>query len=120
MTLQEIQSAITKLAPSEIAELADWLTEYQAGLWDRQIEEDSKSGKLDKLLLESIQSPTYPVTEETWVDIKREVRERHASRDDKTSLENGRRAACPTNEETTCSFDCAQDDAIEISPRWSK
>lgn len=53
MSTQEIQEAIAKLPTSEKESLWHWMrraaeTEWQA--WDRQIEEDSRTGKLDKLL----------------------------------------------------------------------
>ena len=48
-TLAEIQSAVAKLAPAELAKLQEWLAEYRAELWDRQIEEDFAAGRLDEL-----------------------------------------------------------------------
>ena len=30
--------------------LAEWLAAYQADLWDKQIEGDAKSGRLDKFV----------------------------------------------------------------------
>lgn len=48
-TVEEIkQACATKLTVGERAELAHWLQEFDDD-WDRQIEEDAKSGKLDKL-----------------------------------------------------------------------
>ena len=44
-TLAEIQSAVAKLAPAELAKLQEWLAEYRAELWDRQIEEDFAAGR---------------------------------------------------------------------------
>ena len=35
-----IEVAITQLPPKDVAKLADWLADYQAELWDRQIEAD--------------------------------------------------------------------------------
>lgn len=48
--LEKIEQEIASLDPADIRKLADWLAEYQAGLWDRQIEADAKAGKLDKLV----------------------------------------------------------------------
>jgi flagellar motor switch protein FliG len=48
--LEKIEQAIAELRPEDVQALADWLAEYQADLWDRQIEQDSKSGLLDKLV----------------------------------------------------------------------
>jgi hypothetical protein len=50
MTIEEIQSAISQLSPSEIARLARWLEEFKAGLWDKQIENDIAAGRLDSLI----------------------------------------------------------------------
>jgi hypothetical protein len=48
-TVQEIETAIQKLKPQEIREVADWLQELREELWDRQIDADVKAGRLDKL-----------------------------------------------------------------------
>lgn len=47
--LEKIEQDIASLDPADIRKLADWLADYQAALWDRQIEADAKAGKLDKL-----------------------------------------------------------------------
>jgi len=48
-TVQEIETAIQKLKPQEINEVADWLQELREELWDKQIDADAKAGRLDKL-----------------------------------------------------------------------
>jgi hypothetical protein len=50
MTVQELEKAIAKLSPAELAELRAWFYEYDMDAWDRQIARDSESGKLDKLV----------------------------------------------------------------------
>jgi len=50
MDVKEIESAIARLPPSELAELARWFEEYHARVWDEQIEQDFKAGKLDGLI----------------------------------------------------------------------
>jgi len=55
MDVKEIESAIAQLPPSELAELAKWFEEFQAQLWDRQLEQDVKSGRLDALFEEAKQ-----------------------------------------------------------------
>jgi hypothetical protein len=52
MGVRDIETAITQLSAHEVAKLADWFAEYQAQLWDRQIEEDLDAGRLDRLLEE--------------------------------------------------------------------
>lgn len=49
MSVQEIETAITKLPTPELAQLAAWFEEFQADQWDRQIEADALAGRLDAL-----------------------------------------------------------------------
>ena len=49
-TVQEIEPAITQLEPKKIHAVADWLQEYREKLWDKQVEADAKTGKLDSLI----------------------------------------------------------------------
>ena len=48
--LSEIEAAIKQLPDSDIRQLAAWLEEYLERMWDKQIENDLTSGKLDKLI----------------------------------------------------------------------
>jgi hypothetical protein len=48
-TLNEIEAAIAKLPTSEFRKLLQKLNEREAAEWDRQIEEDAKDGRLDRL-----------------------------------------------------------------------
>lgn len=50
MSIQELEAAIKKLSTKELACLTTWIIDYQEQIWDRQIEEDLDSGKLDQLL----------------------------------------------------------------------
>jgi hypothetical protein len=50
MDIKDIESAIAQLPPSELAELAKWFEEFQAGVWDEQLAQDVKAGRLDSLL----------------------------------------------------------------------
>ena len=45
----EIKQAILNLSEEEYAEMVDWLYSLEEGEWDRQIEADAASGKLDFL-----------------------------------------------------------------------
>lgn len=49
MSVKEIELAIEQLPPAELSELAQWFEEFHAQAWDKQIEQDIKAGKLDKL-----------------------------------------------------------------------
>jgi hypothetical protein len=48
-TLHEIEQAIRDLGPQDLAALRQWFAEYDAELWDRQIEQDVAAGRLDRL-----------------------------------------------------------------------
>ncbi len=49
-TLPEIEAAIRNLPKGDVRQLSVWLQEYLDEMWDRQIEADAASGKLDKLI----------------------------------------------------------------------
>ncbi len=53
MNIKEIESAIAQLPPSDLAELAKWFEEYHAQVWDEELEQDVKSGRLDALIKEA-------------------------------------------------------------------
>ena len=48
-TVTEIEAAIAKLAPPKFRVLLHKLNERDAAEWDRQIEDNARSGKLDRL-----------------------------------------------------------------------
>jgi hypothetical protein len=50
MSIEEIESAIAQLPPSDVAKLAKWFAEFQAQMWDRQMEKDVEAGRLDALI----------------------------------------------------------------------
>jgi hypothetical protein len=47
MSVEELQSAIARLSPEEVARFADWFENFVADQWDRQIEADILAGRLD-------------------------------------------------------------------------
>ena len=53
MDVKEIETAIAQLPPAQVAELAEWFEEFHARIWDRQLEQDLKAGRLDSLLKEA-------------------------------------------------------------------
>jgi len=55
MDVKEIETAIAQLPAAEVAKLAAWFEEFHAQLWDAQIEQDLKAGRLDSLLREADQ-----------------------------------------------------------------
>jgi hypothetical protein len=52
-TRLEVESAIKQLPEDEVRDLAKWLQGYLDEMWDRQIEEDLASGKLDHLIAQA-------------------------------------------------------------------
>jgi|GEM_PF-417264 hypothetical protein len=52
MTIAEIEKAITELSKQDLIRFSEWFDEYYNEMWDKQIEEDVKLGKLDALLAE--------------------------------------------------------------------
>jgi hypothetical protein len=52
MTVQEIEETIMQLPLEELIKLATWFDEYSAEVWEKQIEEDLDSGRLDTILKE--------------------------------------------------------------------
>ena len=51
--VEEIQSAIRALSPEEYARLQRWFTKRNWESWDREIQDDAVSGKLDFLIEEA-------------------------------------------------------------------
>jgi hypothetical protein len=47
MSVQELESAVTRLSAEELARFHQWFEEYVADQWDRQIEADSRAGRFD-------------------------------------------------------------------------
>jgi hypothetical protein len=52
--VEEIKTAVTHLSPPELQDFSTWYKQFEAELWDKQIEEDIKAGKLDKLAEEAL------------------------------------------------------------------
>ena len=48
-TIQDLQSAVSKLSREELVEFEEWFEEYIADVWDKQFEGDVKAGRLDSL-----------------------------------------------------------------------
>ena len=49
MTLSDLEKAIAKLPPDQLAEFRDWFDAFDAARFDQKIERDAKAGKLDRL-----------------------------------------------------------------------
>mgnify|MGYP001608105055 FL=1 len=49
ITVKELEKAGSILPPEELAEFRTWFEEFDAVFWDKQFEEDVKSGRLDRV-----------------------------------------------------------------------
>jgi hypothetical protein len=49
-TVETIEQQVKKLNPEELAEFREWFLAYEWESWDRQLERDTKAGKLDELM----------------------------------------------------------------------
>ena len=54
-TLQEIEKAVQDLSPDQLAAFREWFVEYDQALWDKQLERDVASGRLDSLADEALE-----------------------------------------------------------------
>ena len=52
--LEALEKRISALSAEELAEFRRWFAEFDAAIWDRQIERDVKAGKLDALADEAL------------------------------------------------------------------
>ena len=52
-TVQEIEKAVESLPADDLARFRSWFAEFDADAWDRQIDDDVKSGRLDWLAEEA-------------------------------------------------------------------
>ena len=53
ITVDEISGAVKRLPKKELARFRKWFAEYDAIVWDRQLESDTQAGKLDALIREA-------------------------------------------------------------------
>ena len=47
--IEKIEQDVQALSPAELAQFRVWFLEYDWAAWDRQLERDVRSGKLDDL-----------------------------------------------------------------------
>jgi hypothetical protein len=52
--VEQLEQRIENLPPREFAKLRSWFEEFDARVWDAQIEADAKAGKLDGLIAEAL------------------------------------------------------------------
>ena len=52
-SVREIEQAVQQLAGADLAAFRQWFAEFDAGVWDRQLEQDAAAGRLDDLAHEA-------------------------------------------------------------------
>ena len=52
--IDQMEQRIKNLSQRDLAKFRAWFVEYDARLWDAQIEADSKEGKLDELVTDAL------------------------------------------------------------------
>lgn len=62
--LEKLAERIEKLSPEELRKFREWFAEFDAHLWDTQIEVDVKSGKLDQMVSDALVDYTTGKTRE--------------------------------------------------------
>lgn len=55
MSIKEIEDAVATLSPKDYESFREWFAEFDMAQWDRQIEEDSKAGRLDSMINEALE-----------------------------------------------------------------
>ena len=53
-SVEAIERAIEQLPPEELAKFRRWFLEFDAAVWDAQIEADAAAGKFDALAEEAL------------------------------------------------------------------
>lgn len=53
-TVHEIEDAVRRLDPNDLAAFRAWFAEFDAEVWDRQFDEDVAAGRLDALAEEAL------------------------------------------------------------------
>ena len=53
-TVEDIETAITRLPQDQLTRFRAWYEKFDSDVWDEQIQEDARSGRLDTLAEVSI------------------------------------------------------------------
>jgi hypothetical protein len=49
MTIEDLEKAVAKLPPDQLAQFRAWFEEFDATRFDQKIERDARTGKLDRM-----------------------------------------------------------------------
>ena len=52
--VEKLEQGVRELSRAELAAFRAWFREYDADEWDRQIEDDARSGRLDELAVKAL------------------------------------------------------------------
>jgi predicted esterase len=55
MSVEELEKAVSSLAPEDYDSFRGWFADFDMNQWDKQIEEDSKSGRLDSMINKALE-----------------------------------------------------------------
>jgi hypothetical protein len=53
-TVEQITGAVKRLPKKDLARFRKWFAEYDATVWDRQLEHDVSAGRLDRFVREAL------------------------------------------------------------------
>jgi hypothetical protein len=53
-TMEQITGAVKRLPKEDLARFRKWFADYDAAVWDRQLEQDAAAGRLDALAREAL------------------------------------------------------------------
>jgi len=53
-SIRDIDEAIRRLSPTELAAFRAWFSDFDAEIWDRQFENDVLEGKLDTIAQDAV------------------------------------------------------------------
>jgi len=54
VSVKELEDAVQRLSPADLDQFREWFAEFDAAVWDRQMEEDVAAGRLDALADEAL------------------------------------------------------------------
>ena len=53
--VEELEKEVQQLSPDQLRQFRAWYEEFDSDIWDEQIEEDARSGKLDDIASQALQ-----------------------------------------------------------------
>jgi hypothetical protein len=54
ITIQQLKQAVRRLPPNDLVVFRNWFAEFDAEVWDRQIEDDVSAGRPDVFIEEAL------------------------------------------------------------------